>query len=121
MRILIIEDDVFFQKFYSAKLKEKGFEVDVAINGEEGITKAKTFHPNLIILDLIMPVKDGFEVLMEVKKEELTKEIPILVFSTLGQKQEVERALQYGAVGYVNKSFFDFNNLLAKINSYISK
>lgn len=117
MRILIIEDDKFFQKFYTSKLKEEGIEVEVAKDGEEGIIKAKTFRPNLIILDIIMPKIDGFIVLQALKADGELKNIPILVFSTLSQKQDIEKAKDLGAADFVNKSFFDYDKLKSKIKA----
>ncbi len=115
MKILLIEDDTFFRGFYSTKLKEKGIEIDVAADGEEGLQKIAAFAPDLILLDIIMPKKDGFEVLETMKRDGLTEKIPVLVFSTLGQEKDVEKARMLGAKGYVNKSFFDFDKLYSKI------
>lgn len=117
MRILLIDDDVFFQKFYATKLSEKGYEVYIASDGNEGIEKAQALKPNIILLDIIMPKKDGFEVLKVLGSDKNTKDIPILVFSTLGQEQDIKKALYLGAKGYANKTFFDFNNLVTKIAS----
>lgn len=119
MNILIVEDDVFFQKFYSQKLQEVGFTVNVAVDGNDAIVKVVKTKPDLIILDIIMPNKDGFEVLEEISRDRVLSKIPILVFSTLGQEQDVQKALKLGAVGYVNKTFFDFGNLKAKIEEAI--
>lgn len=115
MRVLLIEDDKFFQDFYAFKLKEKNIEVVIASNGEEGLQKLSEQAPDVILLDLIMPKKDGFEVLQSMAAQNLTSQIPVLVFSTLGQEKDVSKALQLGARGYVNKSFFDFDRLLATI------
>jgi DNA-binding response OmpR family regulator len=115
MKILLIEDDKFFRDFYAFKLKEKGLEVDVANDGIEGLQKISAFRPDLILLDLIMPQKDGFEVLQSMSEQGLTSVIPVLVFSTLGQDKDVARAKQLGARDYVNKSFFDFDKLFARI------
>lgn len=119
MRILLIEDDPFFQKFYSFKLAESGFTVDVGHDGVEGLIKLHENRPDVILLDLIMPNKDGFEVLSEIGKDPTLKTIPVLVFSTLSQEQDIQRAKALGAIDYVNKSFFDYEKLLAKINSII--
>lgn len=121
MKILLAEDDAFFQTFYSKKLAEKGFEVVVAKDGAVALQALNNFKPDLILLDLIMPVKDGFDVLTELSKNDIIKNIPVLVFSTLGQESDIEKAIQLGAKGYVNKTFFDFDNLLFKINSVINR
>ncbi len=120
MKLLIIEDDTFFQKFYKTQLEAQGFEVDVANNGDVGLEKIKSFQPAVILLDIIMPVKDGFEVLETMGKDGTIKHISVLVFSTLGQEKDIQRAMELGAKGYINKSFFDFSSLVAKINE-ISK
>lgn len=118
MKILLIDDDKFFHNFYAVKLKEEGYEVEVASDGAEGLDKIATFGPDVILLDLIMPKKDGFEFLQEIQKNATYKAIPIVVFSTLGDQPDVERALQLGAKDFVNKSFLDFDGLKAKIAKY---
>lgn len=115
MKILLIEDDTFFQNFYALKLREQQFEVETASNGEEGMEKIKTCMPSIILLDMIMPRMDGFEVLATLQKDTILRNIPVLVFSTLGNEQDMEKAKQLGARDYVNKSFFDFDALLTKI------
>jgi DNA-binding response OmpR family regulator len=117
MQILIVEDDTFFQKFYAQKLTEQGFTVIVANNGKEAIEEIKKETPNLILLDLIMPEMDGFEFLQTFAKTK--KHIPILVFSTLGQEEDIKKAKDLGATDYVNKSFFDFPVLLEKIKNLV--
>ncbi len=122
MRILLVEDDTFFQKFYTMKLTEAGFQVELAENGAVGLEKVGVSpYPDLIVLDLVMPVKDGFEFLRDFKSIKIQKNIPILVFSTLGQEQDITKAKEMGATDYVSKSFFDFDKLLKKINDLINK
>ena len=116
MKILLIEDDKFFQKFYSTKLQEKKQEVQVASDGEEGLIKMRDFKPDLVLLDLIMPKMDGFAVLATRSQDENLKKIPVIVFSTLGQEKDVENAQSLGANGYINKGSFDFSNMVATIN-----
>ncbi len=116
MKILLIEDDKFFQKFYSTKLQEKKQEVQVASDGEEGLIKMRDFKPDLVLLDLIMPKMDGFAVLATRSQDENLKKIPVIVFSTLGQEKDVENAQQLGANGYINKGSFDFKVMVEKIN-----
>lgn len=115
MKIAVVEDDVFFQKFYSTRLAEKGYEIVVASDGEEGLAKIRSEQPNAILLDIIMPKKNGFELLEELQQDPKISKIPVLVFSTLGQEDDIKRAMSLGAKDYVNKSFFDFNNLVSKI------
>ena len=115
MKILLVEDDTFFREFYSTKLKEHKMEVEVAPDGEAALEKLKTYSPDVMLLDIIMPKKDGFEVLKAMGELGLISKIPVLVFSTLGQDKDVEKARLLGAKGYVNKSFFDFDKLYSRI------
>lgn len=121
MKILLVEDDTFFREFYAAKLKEEGMEVEVASDGEEGLDKVSKVKPDLILLDIIMPKKDGFEVLAALSQNATLKKIPVIVFSTLGQESDVEKAKKLGASDYINKSFFDFENLKTKIKALSQK
>lgn len=121
MRILLVEDDKFFREFYAFKLKEKNIEIAQAGDGEEALKIIPIFKPDIILLDLIMPKKDGFELLQDLAADNMMSQIPVLVFSTLGQQKDVERAKQLGAKGYVNKSFFDFDNLLKEILQLVKK
>lgn len=117
MKVLLAEDDFFFQKFYSTELTEKGFSVELATNGEEAIEKARDTKPDVILLDLIMPKKDGFEVLGILSQDAQLKKIPVIVFSTLGQELDIEKAKQLGAKDYINKNLADLTTLISKINS----
>lgn len=121
MKILLVEDDTFFREFYSGKLREQNVEVETAENGEIAMEKLKTYMPDVMLLDIIMPKKDGFEVLKELGEQQLISKISVLVFSTLGQEGDVEKARLLGAKGYVNKSFFDFEKLYARILSLVPK
>lgn len=121
MRLLLIEDDKFFHNFYARKLQEIGYTVEVASDGREGILKMRANKPDLVLLDLIMPVMDGFEVLTEKGKDVNLKAIPVLVFSTLGQEADIKRAKDLGATDYANKSFFDFDALKVKIASLLKQ
>jgi two-component system, OmpR family, alkaline phosphatase synthesis response regulator PhoP len=112
---ILIEDDKFFREFYAQKLREKGVEVYQAGDGVEGVQMVAQSKPDIILLDLIMPNKDGFQVLEELSANEVNKTIPVLVFSTLGQDKDIEKAKSLGAKGYVNKSFFDFEALFTNI------
>lgn len=120
-KVLIIEDDLFFQKFYLTKLTEKGYEVIVASNGSEGLEKIDSEKPDLILLDLIMPEKDGFDVMKALNEKKLTKKIPILIFSTLSTQEDINQALALGASGYINKGISDFEKSFAKISSLMKQ
>lgn len=119
--IILIEDDLFLRQFYATKLKESNFTIETASDGDEGMKKIKEKRPDVILLDLIMPKKDGFSVLKDLSEDQSLKTIPVIVFSTLGQEKDIEKAKSLGARDYMDKSFFNFEGLLSKVNEYIPK
>lgn len=118
-KILIIEDDNFLRDLISRKLIKEGFDVIEALDGEEGIRKVKEKKPDLILLDLILPTLDGFEVLSKIKKDTEIKELPVLILSNLGQKDEIERGLQLGAVDYLVKANFTPSEIVGKVKEIL--
>lgn len=121
MKILIIDDDVFFRNFYVTKLSEAGYQVTAAVDGEEGLQKIQQEQPNLILLDLIMPKIDGFEVLKKISENKNYKTAPVIIFSTLEQQHDIEEVKKLGAVDYINKASEDWQSTLAKISSYMKQ
>lgn len=119
-KILIIEDDEFLIDTYSVRLKQENFDVASVRDGEAAFEKAKKFMPNLIILDLILPKKDGFKVLEELKGNAKTREIPILIASNLDQEESIQRGLRMGAANYFVKSNISINELTDKCNKYVA-
>ena len=120
-KILIIEDDQFLREFLFKKLSEENFEVLAAKEGKEGVELAKKEKPDLILLDLILPEKNGYEVLEDLKKNPLTSEIPVLVLSNLGQKEEIEEAFRKGAKDYLVKAYFSLEEIVSKIRLLLKK
>ncbi len=117
MKILIAEDDKFLVSAYKLKFEKEGEEVEVAFDGQEALEKLKSFKPDVVLLDLMMPKMDGFEVLEKLNKEG-TMSVPIIVASNLGQAEDVERAKKLGAIDYVVKSDIALDDLVAKVKSY---
>lgn len=118
-KILFVDDDNFLRKVYQAELGEQGYEVILAADGEEGLEKAKIIDPDLIILDMIMPKKSGFEVLTELQNDANTKNIPVIILSNLGQEDDVKKGLDLGAVDYLVKDNITLTTIVEKINQYI--
>ena len=116
-KILVIEDDRSLQNALVEIIDQEGFESDSALDGEEGLAKIKTFKPDLILLDIILPKKDGFEVLAEVKKDELLKNIPVLILTNLEEVDNVQKALDLGATNYMVKSDFSLKDVVEKIRA----
>ncbi len=114
-KILVIEDDKFLREMISRKLDKEGYEVIQAVDGEKGEEKTKAEKPDLILLDLILPGIDGFEVLERIKNDPDVSEIPVIILSNLGQKSEVERGLNLGAVDFLIKAHFTPAEIVKKI------
>lgn len=117
--ILFIEDEPILQKTIGSILQKEGIVVKSALDGELGIQKAKEILPDLILLDLILPRKDGFEVLEELKKEEKTKAIPIIVLTNLESAKDIERAIGLGAVSYLVKANYELDEVISKIKEHL--
>ena len=114
--ILFIEDEPSLQKTVGRFLEEEGFEIQSALDGEVGLQLAKQVKPVLILLDLILPKKDGFEVLKELKQDETTKNIPVIVLTNLEGSADVEKALSLGATTYLVKANYELEEVIKKIN-----
>jgi DNA-binding response OmpR family regulator len=110
-KILIIEDDRFLIKLYSSKLRREGFEVMEAVSGEEGLSKVLREKPDLVLLDLVLSQKSGFEILSEIKMNPETKSIPVIVLTNLGQESDIKRGFSLGAAAYLIKTDFSINQL----------
>jgi len=114
-KILIIEDDKFLRELISNKLAKRGYELIQAVDGEQGFEKTKKEKPDVILLDLILPGIDGFEVLSKIRKEKDIAETPVLILSNLGQKEDIEKALNLGAADYLIKAHFTPEEIVEKI------
>lgn len=120
-KILVAEDDKFLANAYRIKLARTGFDARFAGNGNELFTLLESFSPDVIVLDLVMPVKDGFETLKELRSSEQWKTIPVIVASNLGQEEDYDRAMALGATDFVVKSNLKLEELIAKINVLLDK
>ncbi len=103
--VLIIDDDISTLNLVEHHLSDENFQVYTADNGNAGVKLAKTKKPSIILLDIIMPGISGLEILMELKKNHTTKDIPIFMLSVKGKVRDVEDAYKLGADGYVTKPF----------------
>jgi DNA-binding response OmpR family regulator len=120
-KVLIVEDDPHISKVYEIQLTKESIATILARDGEEAVKILETENPDLIILDLMLPKKDGFWVLEEIKKSSKHEDVPIIVISNLGQKSDEERALSLGAREYLVKIDHPIQELVNKINSYLKK
>jgi len=118
-KIVLVEDEELIANLLEKKLKEEGYEVIVARDGEEGLAKIKEARPDLILLDIIMPKMGGFEVMEEISKNEELRKIPIIVISNSGQPVELKRAKELGAKDWLIKTEFDPKEVLEKVKKQI--
>jgi len=115
--ILIVEDDKFLRDLIAQKLTREGFNMIEATDGEEGVTKIKEEKPDLVLLDLILPGIDGFDVLAKIKEDPVLAEIPVIILSNLGQRDDIEKGLQLGAKDYLIKAHFTPGEVIEKIKA----
>lgn len=114
--ILLVEDDAFIAGMYSTKLSMLGYRCLVAADGEEGWKMLTTDPPpDLLLLDIVLPKKDGFEILRDTRKEPKLRGLPILLLTNLGQKPDVEKGLELGADDYIIKAHFTPSEVVEKI------
>ncbi len=106
-KILIVDDDEFLLEMYALKFKDSGFDVDSAKGGEETLAKLREgARPDIMLLDVVMPVMDGFEVLRIAKKENLMPKTIVVILTNLGQKEDVDKGMALGADDYIVKAHF---------------
>lgn len=118
-KILIAEDDIFLKKILQTKLTLQGFDTILASDGEEALKQILEGKPELVLLDLMMPKKGGFEVLEEIREKYPAIKIPIIILSNLGQESDIERGKKLGAADYLVKSNFSINAIVDKINDFL--
>ena len=118
-KILIIEDDKFLRELISQKLLKEGYDIIEAMDGEKGIEEVKKEKPDLILLDLILPGIDGFEILAKIKADPKISKIPVIILSNLGQKTDIQKGLEMGAVDYLIKAHFTPAEIVEKIRQVI--
>jgi DNA-binding response OmpR family regulator len=120
-KILIIEDDEFLQGLEATKIKNSGYEVITAINGEDGMRRISDSKVDLVLLDLLLPNYDGFQILKNIRESEINKNIPVIVFSNLSEKNDIDKANELGATKFMIKSNFSLEELLEYINKILIK
>ena len=120
-KILIVEDDPFLLSMYVTKLELANYGVLQASDGALGLETAKKDKPALILLDILLPEMDGFEVLTALKQDERLKDTPVILLTNLGQKEDIEKGLELGAVDYLIKAHFTPQEVMQKISTALGK
>ena len=118
IKMLIIEDESALADVLEAKFKKEGYDVNMAYDGLEGYQKIKAIQPNLILLDIVMPKMDGYEVLEKMNEENI--KIPVIIISNSGQPVEIEKTKKLGAIDHLIKTQFDPDEVVKKVEKYIN-
>lgn len=121
MKILIIEDETVLLKVLAEKFENEKFDVVLAEDGEEGLLKVRGSKPDMILLDIILPKKDGIEVLKELKADPELKDIPVIIISNLGSDEKIRETLQLGAVDYLIKTQHPINEVVERVQEHLRK
>ena len=117
-KLLLVEDDQFLSALLNNRLQKEGFEVRLAATGEDALVTLKSWKPDLILLDLILPGKSGFEVMEEIRQDPaLSRKAPIMILSNLGQNSDIDRAKSLGAVDYMVKARTSINEIILRVQS----
>lgn len=119
--ILIVEDDEFLRALTAKRLEKEGYQLSVAVDGDSAVNVALENKPDLILLDLLLPGVDGFEVLKRFKANESLKTTPVIVFSNLGQREDIEKANSLGADDFMIKANFTLDDVVVKIANLLAK
>jgi DNA-binding response OmpR family regulator len=117
--ILIIEDDEFLRGLINKKLASEGFNMISAIDGDDGLKKSKEEKPDLILLDLVLPKTDGFDVLVKLKEDKTTSPIPVIILSNLSQKEDIDKGIKLGASDYIIKAQFTPEEIVDKVKNIL--
>ena len=118
-KILLVEDDIFLSSLLGNRLKKEGFEVLNVKSGNEVLKALKSFIPDLVLLDLILPGKSGFEVMEEINADPQAPKVPVIVISNLGQDTDLARGKELGATDYVIKARTTIDDMVKKVKDFL--
>jgi two-component system phosphate regulon response regulator PhoB len=120
-RILLVEDDPFLRRACEVGLRKRGFQVSTAVDGEEALRMIRNQAPDLVLLDLLMPKKSGVEVLEEIKKDENTRSIPVIILSNSSTHWEMDKCDSLGAAGYLVKANLSLTQLADHVDAFLEQ
>jgi len=119
-KVLIIDDDPYISEMYLLKFRESGFEVATGADGKEALDKTLQWQPDILLLDVVMPVYDGFEVLRRLKEQGALEKTKVVLLTNLGQREDIDRGMKLGAVEYVIKAHFTPSEVVEKVKHLLS-
>jgi len=117
--VLVVEDDKFLRELLVRKLTSAGFDVQNAIEGKAAFAILEKRKPSIILLDLILPEMDGFEILTHIKADPKNADVPVIILSNLGQKEDTDKALKLGAIDFMVKANFTLDEIVTKVKTVL--
>jgi len=119
LKVIIVEDDEFLSDIYKTKFELEGFKVTAINDGEKGLKAIQTKNPDIVLLDVLLPKLDGFTILQMLKKDVATKDIPVVLLTSRGQKEDVQKGLEMGAADYLIKAHFKPAETVEKVKKIL--
>ncbi|OGZ46317.1 MAG: hypothetical protein A3J54_00545 [Candidatus Ryanbacteria bacterium RIFCSPHIGHO2_02_FULL_45_13b] len=119
--VLIVDDDEFLLEMYAIKFKEEGFAVEIAKSGQDALEKAASAHPDIVLLDVVLPEMDGFSILQKMRSEKKSDGPLIIMLTNLSQKDDTERGLRLGADDYIVKAHYTPSEVVEKVRKLLAK
>lgn len=120
-KVLVVEDEEILLTGLKEELESGGYEVEGAMDGVEGLEKTKSFKPDLILLDLLMPKMDGMEMLQKLKADSDTRDVPVVILTNLSDYEKISEALSLGAMDYLVKANYKLEDLLDKVRTVLAR
>ena len=120
IKILVVDDDPFILEMYVIKFKEQGFIIDTATDGKTALDKIAVDEPDIMLLDVVMPRMDGFDVIKKIRESKTPHKFKIIFLTNFGQKEDVDRGMQLGADGYIIKAHFTPSEVVAKVKEVLN-
>ena len=121
IKVVLVEDDKFLSNMYQTKLTIEGMEVIPAYDGQQGVEVVKKEKPDIVLLDIVLPVLEGWDTLKEIKKDPAVKDIPVIILSNLGQEEDIKKGQELGAVDYLIKAHFIPREVIEKIKTILGQ
>ena len=119
-KVLIVEDDQFLSKMYAKKFQIAGFEVQLAGDGVDGLSKMRMFRPDIVLMDIMMPKLNGLDAISQAKADDMIKAIPVIVLTNLSNTDDATEAVKRGAIGYLVKSDYTPTQVVDKVKEQLS-
>ena len=117
--ILAVEDDTFLAELLNGYLKKAGFDCDLAVDGPDGLQKAREHKPDLILLDLLLPGMDGYHFLQEIKADKALADVPVIILSNLGEEVQIKKGLELGAVDFMIKAHHTLDEVADRVQKFL--